>query len=60
MGCINCGQLDIKFLIPISGGVVRLIYNYIIVLNEKYEALGINPFLVSIYTYMGMILAFIP
>ena len=60
MGCINCGQLDIKFLIPISGGVVRLIYNYIIVLNEKYEALGINPFLVSIYTYIGMILAFIP
>lgn len=60
MRCISCGQLDIKFLIPISGGIVRLIYNYIIVLNDKYEALEINPFLVSIYTYIGMILAFIP
>ena len=60
MRIISLGRVNIKFLIPILGGVFRLIYKYIIVLNDKYEALTINPFLLSIYTYIGMILAFIP
>ena len=60
MRIISLGRVNIKFLIPILGGVFRLIYKYIIILNDKYEALTINPFLFSIYTYIGMILAFIP
>jgi len=60
MKIISLGRINIKFLIPILGGIIRLIYKYIIVLNDKYEALTINPFLLSIYTYIGMILAFIP
>ena len=60
MRFINFGHLDIKFLIPITGGIVRLIYKYVIVLNDKYEALECNPFLISIYAYIGMIFAFIP
>jgi len=60
MRFINIGQLDIKFLIPITGGVIRLIYKYVIILFDKYEALECNPFLISIYSYIGMIFAFIP
>ena len=60
MRIISLGRVNIKFLIPILGGAFRLIYKYIIILNDKYEALTINPFLFSIYTYIGMILAFIP
>ena len=57
MRFINFGHLDIKFLIPITGGIVRLIYKYVIVLNDKYEALECNPLLISIYAYIGMILS---
>ena len=60
MPFINIGNINIKFFIPVLGGIVRLVYLYIIRLNSKYEALFNNPFLLSIYTSIGMILAFIP
>ena len=60
MTCINFGKVNLKFLIPVSGGIVRLIYAFLINLNPKYETALKNPFLLSIYNDIGMILAFIP
>ena len=60
MKFISFGKINIKFLIPIIGGVVRLIYAFLINLNPKYGAAIENPFILSIYTNIGMIFAFIP
>ena len=60
MRFISFGKINIQFLIPIFGGLIRLITRFIINTNSKYEILEKNPFLFSIYTAIGMILAFIP
>ena len=60
MKFIKCGKFDKKFLIPIVGGIIRLIIKFFEKNNPKYEILLQNPFLISIYTTIGMILAFIP
>ena len=60
MRLISFGQINIQFLIPILGGLIRLISRLILNTNSKYEILEKNPFLFSIYTAIGMILAFIP
>ena len=60
MNYISFGKINKKFFIPIIGGVVRLIYAFLIILNPKYGAALENPFILSIYTNIGMICAFIP
>ena len=60
MKCINFGKFDKKLLIPVIGGLITLIYKYIVKNNPKYKILTQNPFLVSIYVAFGMILAIIP
>ena len=60
MSIISLGKVNIKILIPILGGFIRLIYKMLVKLNSKYEILLKNPFILSIYTAIGMILAFIP
>ena len=60
MKFIKFGKFDKKFLIPIVGGIIILIFKYFEKNNPKYEILLQNPFLISIYSSMGMVLAFIP
>ena len=60
MKFISLGIIDIKFLIPIFGGIISLIYNFCIKYSPKIGIIGENTFLESIYTSLGMILAFIP
>ena len=60
MKFIKFGKFDKKFLIPIVGGIIQLIFKYFEKNNPKYEILLQNPFLLSIYSSMGMVLAFIP
>ena len=60
MKFINIGTIDIKFLIPVFGSIVGLIYNIFIVKSPKIRIIYENPFLLSIYVTLGMIMAFIP
>ena len=60
MGFIKLGKIDKKFLIPVLGGVLMLVYRFLIGLNPKYEITGKNPFIFNIYASFGMIFAFIP
>ena len=60
MKCINFGKFDKKLLIPVVGGLITLIYKYIVKNNPKFKMLAQNPFLVNIYVAFGMILAIIP
>ena len=60
MRFISLGTIDIKFLIPIFGGIIILIYKITIQYNPKIEIIDENPFLQSIYSTLGMTLAFIP
>ena len=60
MRIITFGKINMKFLIPIIGGIIRLIYRFLVNINSKYEIILKNPFILSIYTYIGMIFAFIP
>ena len=60
MSIISLGKVNAKILIPILGGFIRLAYKYVIHLNPKYDILLKNPFILCLYSYIGMILAFIP
>ena len=60
MKCIKLGTFDKKLLIPIIGGICRLIFTFFYKKNPKYPILSQNPFITSIYSSIGMILAFIP
>ena len=60
MRIITFGKINLKFLIPIIGGIIRLIYRFLVNINSKYEIILKNPFILSIYTSIGMIFAFIP
>ena len=60
MKFLKFGKVNKKFLIPVFGGIVRLIYISIIKLNPKYEIISKNPFIFNIYVSISMIFAFIP
>ena len=60
MKCITFGKIDKKLLIPVIGGLVTLIYKYIVKYNPKYKIATQNPFLLDIYAAFSMILAIIP
>ena len=60
MVIISIGIIKAKIFIPIFGGLIRLLGNEYRSTNPKFENLIQNPFLLSIYTEIGMILAFIP
>lgn len=60
MAIISFGKVNKKILVAIFGGLARLIYKFVINLNPKFISVVYNPFLLSIYTEIGMILAFIP
>ena len=60
MKIITLGKLDKKFLIPILGGIFRMIFKFLLSLNKKSKIAAKNPFILSIYMSLGMILAFIP
>jgi len=60
MKFIKLGKINKKFLIPVLGGIFRLIHLFLIGLNPKYEIATKNPLLLSIYTNIGMIFAIIP
>ena len=60
MKFISLGTIDIKFLIPVFGGIVGLISNIFMDYNPKIVIILYNPFLLSIYSTCGMILDFIP
>ena len=60
MRIISLGTIDIKFLIPVFGGLVSLIYRIFIVKSPKIGIIKQNPFLRSMYVTLGMIMAFIP
>ena len=60
MRIITFGKINMKFLIPIIGGIIRLIYRFLVNINSKYEIILKNPFILSIYTSIGMVFAFIP
>jgi len=60
MRIITFGKINKKFLIPIIGGVLSLIFRFIANCNPKYKTASTNPFIMSIYTALGMILSFFP
>ena len=60
MKLISLGTIDVKFLIPIFGGIFSLIYSIFRKYSPKNEIINQNPFLISIYTSLGMIMAFVP
>ena len=60
MSLISLGNVDKKILIPIIGGLLSLIYNFFVKLNSEYEILSKNPFILSVYSAIGMIMSFIP
>ena len=60
MKFISLGIINIKFLIPVLGGLFTLIFNVFIVYNPKNRIIDENPFLQSIFIALGMSLAFIP
>ena len=59
MKFINLGSIDIKFLIPVFGGIIYLINNIFINYNPKIEIIVENPFLFNMYIYFGLIFAII-
>ena len=60
MRFISLGTIDIKILIPVLGGIITLIFTSFIGYSPKIEIIELNPFLLCIYSTLGMILAFIP
>ena len=60
MKFISLGKLEKKFLIPIIGGIHRLLFTFLNKKNPKYNIFSKNPFIASSYSSIGMILAFIP
>lgn len=60
MPIINIGQIDKKLIIPIFGGLIKLLSKKIFYMNPNYEIIIQNPLIISICYYLGMILTFIP
>jgi len=60
MTIISLGKINRKIFIPLFGGLLRIAYKFCMNLSSKTELLYNNPFLMSIYTAIGMALSFIP
>ena len=60
MKFIKFGTINKKFLIPIFGGIVMLVYELIIIKIPKFDIIAKNPFIMNIYVSLGMIFAVIP
>lgn len=60
MNLVSCGKISIKILIPLFGGIIRLIGRFLLDINPKKEIVSKNPFIISIYSAFGMSLSFIP
>ena len=60
MKFISLGTIDIKFLIPVVGSIISLIYRISIQYSPKLLIINQNPFLKSLYIALGMIFGFIP
>ena len=60
MKFITLGTINIKFLIPVVGGIINLIHNYFIRYSPKIEIINQNHFLETIYASIKMFFAFIP
>ena len=60
MKYINIGQINSKFLIPVFGGLINLVFKFFIKYNPKYGIIGDNPFLFDMYIYLSLIFSFIP
>ena len=56
MKFIKLRKINKKFLIPVFGGVVVLIYRIFINKIPKYDIIDKNPFLINIYISLGMFL----
>ena len=52
-------KINKKFLIPVIGGVIVLVYRIFINKIPKYDIIEKNPFLINIYISLGMFFAFI-
>ena len=59
MALINCGNSDKMIIVPIFGGIVRLVYLFLYDINPKEEILNENPLIRGIYIALGMILSFL-
>ena len=60
MKYISLGIIDKKFLIPIIGGILALIYSIFIGYSPKIAIIDDNPFLQTLYIDLGMVFALIP
>ena len=60
MGFIKIGKVNMKILIPIISGTIRLMYRYFISEYPKNTIIKQNPLIMSIYSGIGMSLAIIP
>ena len=60
MPLISLGKLDKKIIIPIIGGIAKLVYRFLYDLNEKGKNLNENPLIRGIYAAFGMVLSIIP
>ena len=60
MAIVSCGKINIKILVPIFGGIIRLISRILLNINPKKDIVTKNPFIISIYSAFGMSLSFIP
>jgi hypothetical protein len=60
MKIVSCGKINIKILIPIFSGFIRLICRVLLDINPKKEIVSKNPLIISIYSAFGMSLSFIP
>ena len=60
MKFISFGKINRKFLIPIIGGILALVFIFLIRNNHKLEILSKNAFIMNVYNNLGMIFAIIP
>ena len=60
MKFISLGTIDRQFLIPVVGGIIRLIYLIFINYSPKIGIINQNPFIECIYITIAMSLTFIP
>ena len=60
MKYIKFGKINKKFLIPVFGGFIVLVYKLTIPNVPKNEIISKNPFIINIYVSLGMLFALIP
>ena len=60
MKYISLGVINRKFLIPVLGGIIGLIFKIFIRYSPKIGIILENPFLFNMYVTLGLVFAFIP